>query len=66
MTGIFMRVRRDERWQNLDITEMTDAEIADAMSGRDASELSRWVVALAGWIRDNVVVAQPNASEEDV
>lgn len=51
MTGIYLRVQRDGRWLSVDIAEMTDDEIREAMAGRDARELANWVVALVGITR---------------
>lgn len=52
MTGFFLRVQRDGRWQNLDIAELTDEELHTTFDERP--DCAKWVVALAGWIRDPV------------
>jgi hypothetical protein len=54
MTGIFVRVQRDGRWQTLEIDELSDEEICTVLEARPAEELVRWIVVLAGWIRDHV------------
>jgi hypothetical protein len=52
MTGYYVRVRRDDRWQNLEIDELSDDELASLHMppalGRE------FALALARWIRDNV------------
>ena len=53
ITGYFVRVERDGKFHNLDIAELTDAELEQFFSRKANAE--RWAIALARWIRDNVV-----------
>jgi hypothetical protein len=51
MTGYFIRMKRDGQWQNLDVAELTDAELEQwpAATGVDGW---KWAIGLARWIRD--------------
>lgn len=62
ITGFFVRVQRDGRFQNLDVAELTDNELDAFFRGRDADSLLRWVVGLAAWIRGNVKVVKVGES----
>jgi hypothetical protein len=52
MTGYYVRVERAGRWQNLELDELTDAEL-EALH-KPAHLGWPFAVALAAWIRDNV------------
>ena len=59
ITGAYIRVKRDNKWQNLDIACLTDDEL-DAWIGtkpiyRDDNGWG-WTKFLASWIRDNVIM----------
>ncbi len=54
MTGCFVRISRDGFYQNLDITELTDQELADFFRDKDRGRLESWAITLTRWIRDNV------------
>jgi hypothetical protein len=59
MTGAYVRVIRDGRWQNIEFDQLTDEEL-DAFEARTrdlgtvAGEGWKWAKFLAKWIRDNV------------
>jgi hypothetical protein len=53
MTGLFIRIYRDDSWQDLEIDELTDDEL-EGLRGRSPFEGWPWAIALAKWIRDNV------------
>ena len=61
MTGLYIRIERDGKWQNLEIEDLTDDELDKfcAEKGKNAAPGFEngwpWVNALARWIRDNVV-----------
>lgn len=55
ITGYFVRVERDGKWQNSDIASMTDAELDAFLERQGVERHGMWVKALAGWIRDHVV-----------
>jgi len=52
MTGFYVRILRDGTPQNLDIVELTDAEL-EALYIPPGMEW-HWAIGLAKWIRDNV------------
>jgi hypothetical protein len=57
MTGAYLTVRRDGRWQSVEIDQLTDAELDRFIAQMEAGgggDLGRWVKFLAAWIRDNV------------
>jgi hypothetical protein len=53
LTGYFVRVLRDGRWINLDIASLTDIELEEYAATQSLLQARNWIVALAGWIRDN-------------
>ena len=46
LSGIFVRVKGPEKWENKDITDCTEAQIRECMEGRNAEELTNWIVGL--------------------
>jgi len=64
MTGAFVRVERDGRWQNVDIDQLTDPELERFLAAQDAPSLRRWTRRLARWIRDRAQEAPPAAPSE--
>jgi hypothetical protein len=61
MTGFYVRICRDGKWQAIDVAEMTDDELEkffDAQ-GLTPERLAAWARSLAKWIRDNVKVVGP-------
>lgn len=67
MTGHPIRVDLDEGGVGIrDITECTDAELQRFVESRREDDRGwQWVVALARWIRDNVVKESPNAPDPE-
>jgi len=60
VTGLFLRIKRDGKWQAVDVAEMTDDELREEFNKAVTKQhLVRWIVTLAGWIRDNVAVEAP-------
>jgi hypothetical protein len=53
MTGYYIRIERDGEWQNLDVAELTDAEL-DFWQEQSPIAGWHWAKVLARWIRDNV------------
>ena len=53
MTGVYVKIERDGRWQNVEIDQLTDDEMVTLAK---ALPTKGWVFAtfLAAWIRDNV------------
>lgn len=62
-SGFFIRWERAGKWDSLDITELTDEELAKFFSQAPSRQrVESWAVALVGWIRDNVIEA-PSAGD---
>jgi hypothetical protein len=64
MTGAFVRIERDGRWQDVEIDQLTDPELERFLAAQDAHQLRRWPRLLARWIRDRVQEAPPAAPGE--
>ncbi len=54
MTSMYVRIRRDDKWQAIEVDQLTDEELDRFFVDLEAATLARWAKALAGWIRDNV------------
>lgn len=55
MTGAFVRINRDGEAVNLDIAELTDAELETFFKTCDVDSSRNWALCLAAWIRENVL-----------
>jgi hypothetical protein len=53
MTGAYIRFCRDGTWQNIEVDQLTDAEL-DEFEKQSAADGWTWAKFLAKWIRDNV------------
>jgi hypothetical protein len=53
LTGYFVRIKRDNSYQNIEIDQFTDAELNEFATG-PPEDGWKWAVALAKWIRDHV------------
>lgn len=47
MTGAFLRVCRNGKWENIEIERLSEDELIVAMDGRNHTELVRWIGMLA-------------------
>ncbi len=64
MTDYVVRIKRDGRFELLDIDELTDAELDEFFAQfDDPTLLANWAKSLARWIRDHVSGQQPGLSE---
>ena len=43
MTGAFLRIQREEKWQNIEIEYLTDAERMELFKESDSEELLKWL-----------------------
>lgn len=43
MTGAYLRVYRDGKWQNIEVEHLSEAELMDAMKHREKEEIIRWL-----------------------
>lgn len=53
-TGIYVRIQRGGRWENLDVCDLTDEELAAWASKMSTEESHKWVRGLVKWIREHV------------
>jgi hypothetical protein len=61
MTGYYVRIQRDGKWQALDIATLTDEELERLEKPPEKGW--PWAIALARWIRDNVKSAPVDEGE---
>ena len=54
MTGLVVRILRDGQWQNLEVEELTDAELDAFCASKSPTEGWAWFRAMVRWVRDNV------------
>ena len=53
MTGAYVRIKRNGKWESVEIDQMTNKELAD-FEYNNPDDGWRWAKFLARWIRDNV------------
>ena len=53
MTGAYVRIQRDGKWQAVEIDQLTDAEL-EQFAQRQGQDGWKWAKFLATWIRNNV------------
>jgi hypothetical protein len=53
MTGAYMRVERDGKWENIEVEHMTDAERERTFVPRSSEELVRWINLLCSKVVEN-------------
>jgi hypothetical protein len=54
MTGIFMRVRRDGRWQNLDIVELSQEELSTVFEDTPKDQVIMFLAGVTKCMRENI------------
>lgn len=52
MTGAYVRIEREGKWENIEIDQLTDEELDSFLPDQDPV---KWAKFLAGWIRDNIL-----------
>ena len=64
MTGIFLRVKRDGKFQNLEVEYLTLEELQHVFRDRPTDELINWIAALTSTIREveSLFEKDPNES----
>ena len=48
MTGAYLRVQRDGKWENLEVEFLTDEERSEMFLDRESDELVRWLNLVCG------------------
>lgn len=51
MTGAYLRVKRDNKWENIEVEHLTFEELTAAFEQRDQHELVNWMWMLCGRLR---------------
>jgi len=59
MTGAFIRIKRNNEWDNIEIDQMTDEELDQLEKDQGIDRGWLWAKFLAKWIRDNVTEVGP-------
>lgn len=54
MTGAYLRVKRDGKWQAVEVEHLTASERQEAFKDRSPEELIRWIEMLCTVIREIV------------
>lgn len=52
MTGAYLRVKRDGKWQPIEVEHLTKEERRGVFQGRDFEELMRWMDGLCDAIKE--------------
>lgn len=63
ITGFYVRIKRGNLYENLDVAELTDLELAELFATYDAERLKGWACSLVRWIREHAPVSREH---EDV
>lgn len=51
MTGAYLRVKRGDKWENIEVENLTDDEIREKFATREPQELINWMIMLCQKIR---------------
>lgn len=51
MTGAYLRVKRGDKWENVEVENLTDDEIREKFATREPQELINWMIMLCAKIR---------------
>lgn len=51
MTGAYLRVKRGEKWENVEVEHLTDEEIREKFATREPQELINWMIMLCEKLR---------------
>jgi len=66
VTGIYIRVERDGRWQPVEVEFLTDTEWDQyVLAGKTPLDGWRWARLLARWIGEHRCEAGRNSGEQD-
>lgn len=54
MTGAYVRIKRGNHWENIEIDQLTDDELDTLAREQPVERGWVWAAFLARWIRDNI------------
>jgi len=63
MTGIFVRIRRNDRWQNIEIEHLSDNEL-NSFAKEHPDVGWTWAKHLIRWIRNNMQEKETERSQQ--
>lgn len=52
MTGAYLRVKRGDKWENIEVEHLTDDEIREKFATREPQELISWMLMLCAKVRE--------------
>ena len=52
MTGMYLRVKRENSYENIEIEYLTHDELNELFKDKEPTELIRWIIALSSVIRN--------------
>lgn len=52
MTGAYLRVKRGDKWENIEVENLTDDEVREKFATREPQELINWMIMLCQQIRE--------------
>lgn len=52
MTGAYLRTKRGDKWENIEVEHLTDDEIREKFATREPQELINWMTMLCGKLRE--------------
>ena len=65
-TGFYIRHKRNGKWGNVDIADLTNEEFRQFLQSHTAIEALNWALALQQWIVENVIFEKEEKHEMEV
>ena len=56
MTGAYVRIKRDGKWQPIEIEELSEDELHTFLDLQDKEHVVKWVVFLVKWMQLHLMV----------
>jgi len=54
MTGVYVRVKRKGKWENVEFELLTDKEMAEFIASKKVEDGWQWAIFFAKYIRDKI------------
>jgi len=64
MTGTFLRVKREDKWENIEIEYLTPDEIQSIFLNKESEELVSWLTHLVAQLRPIAEIIDDMAKED--
>jgi len=58
LTGVYVRIEREQGWENLDLAQLQPAELAEFFGTKEKHELINWLVFLTGSVVATSFIAE--------